>query len=96
MENIKHTLKTVLEVLEAKKEEFSGGSPEDLLQKTLSKKELMHIKFNYFKKGILGLSVDSSSWFYHLSLKKEALLAKLGRKSGGSIKDIRFRLGEIK
>jgi len=96
MESIKDTLKTVLEALGTQKKEFLKHNPQILLQETLNKKELTHIKFNYFKKGVLGLSVDSSSWLYHLSLKKETLLIKLAKKSRGSIKDIHFHLGDIK
>lgn len=95
MEKIKDTLKTVLQVLASRKG-FSRDHPQALLEKTLNKKELIHTKVSYFKKGVLGLSVDSSSWCYHLNLKKEALLAKLGKKSRGSIKDIHLHLGDIK
>ena len=66
---------------------------EDLLKKTLTEKELGHIKFNYFKRGILNITVDSSSWLYQLSLSKDDLLARL-RKKLKEIKDIRLRLGE--
>lgn len=95
MESIKDTVKNVMQALDTQKKGFSRDDPEMLLQKTLDKKELKHIKFVYFKKGVLGVNVDSSTWFYHLNLKKEDLLAKLGKKSN-SIKDIRFRLGETK
>ena len=94
MEAIKDTLQNLMRTLKNKKK-LSKDDPQALLPKVLSKKELGHIKFNYFKKGILGISVDSSSWAYHLNLKKEGLLAKLGKKLSG-LKDIRFQLGEIK
>lgn len=88
MENIKETVKNVMQKL-------FKDDPEVLLQKTLDKKDLKHIKFVYFKKGVLGINVDSSTWFYHLNLQKQDLLVKLGKKSS-SIKDIRFHLGETK
>ena len=94
MEAIKDTVINVIEGLMAKKTKISD-SPQTLLKRTLTKKESQHIKFNYFKKGILGLYVDSSSWLYILTLQKEELLAKLNKKSS-AIKDIRFRIGEIK
>jgi len=65
-----------------------------LLKKLLTKRELQHIKFNYFRKGILGISVDSSGWLYHLSLKKEGLLISL-QKNLTDLKEIHFRLGEV-
>lgn len=64
------------------------------LKKHLTKRELSHIKINYFKKGILNINVDSSIWIYQLSLKKNALLIEL-RNDIAEIKDINFRLGKI-
>lgn len=96
MEAIKDTVKDIMQALKNKNKEASPDNHPAMLQKILTKKEVRHIKFNYFKKGVLGLSVDSSSWLYHLNLKKEPLLAKLAKKSRGSIKDIHFHLGDIK
>jgi len=95
MEAIKDAVYNVMQVLEIKKKKLPANSLEALLKKTLTKKELKHIKFNYFKKGVLNINVDSSSWLYHLSLQKQDLLAKFVQKSD-AIKDIRFRLGEIR
>ena len=94
MEAIKETIGNLLRGLEDKKRGISACDPQGLLKKALTKKELQHIKFNYFKRGILGVSVDSSAWLYKLSLQKEDLLHKL---SGDlpAIKDIRFWVGEI-
>lgn len=94
MEAIKDTIVSIMQDLRAKKINPSSD-PHALIRKALTKKESRHIKFNYFKKGILSLYVDSSGWLYNLSLKKEELLAKFN-KSSGAIKDIRFRIGEIK
>ncbi len=95
MEAIKDTIKNVMRGLKAKKIGPAADSPEALLKKFLTKKELTHIKFNYFKRGIVNISVDSSSWLYQLNLQKEALLGKFARQTK-AIKDIRFRLGEVK
>lgn len=95
MEAIKDTIKDLMRNWETRKKLPAGYQPEALLRKVLTKKELGHIKFNYFKKGILNVYVDSSSWLYNLTLQKEALLARLSVKAP-AIKDIRFRLGEIK
>jgi hypothetical protein len=95
MELIKDTVSSVMQGMEAKKAGIGEADPQELLKKVLTKKELGHIKFNYFRKGILGLRVDSPSWLYSLSLKKEGLLLKLNKKSS-AVKDIRFRIGEIR
>ena len=94
MQAIKDTVQEVMRALKTKKTKEPGSNPEALLKKILTKKELRHIKFNYFKRGLLCLNVDSSVWLYQLSLKKENLLAKLGKRMPG-IRDIRLRLGEI-
>jgi len=94
MEAIKDTVLNVMQRLKTKKTGICDDDPRALLKKVLTKKELAHIKFNYFRKGILGLYVDSSSWLYSFSLKKEGLLLGLNKKSS-AIKDIRFRIGEI-
>ncbi|MDD2689125.1 MAG: DciA family protein [Candidatus Omnitrophica bacterium] len=92
METIKDTIKNVMKGFKAQK---NGDNPQGLLKKTLTKRELAHIKFNYFKKGVLGWNVDSSSWLYKLSLEKEDILQGLNKKNK-TIKDIRFRIGEVK
>ncbi len=91
METIKDIIPDVIRGLEAKKR--AQDEPELLLKGVLSKKELGHVKFRYLRKGILGITVDSSSWLYQLNLQKPGLLAKLGKKSK-AIKDIRFYIGE--
>lgn len=96
MQAIKDTVKIVMQGLETKKGAFLKENPEHLLRKVFSKKELAHVRFNYFKKGILSLNVDSSTWLYHLSLQRQTLLAKFGKESSVNIKDVRFYLGEIK
>lgn len=95
MEAIKDTVQNVIQAWEDKKRGTSINDPQALLKKALTKKAGEHIKFNYFKKGILNVNVDSSSWLYSLTLQKENLLDKL-RKKSPAIKDIRFRIGEIK
>lgn len=96
MEAIKETVNNLMQTWEAKKKKSAAlGDPEVLLKKALTKKELAHIRFKYFKKGILGINADSSVWLYQLSLKKEDLLAKLNKRSK-MIKDIRLTLGERK
>lgn len=84
-----------MEALAAKKAEGREDSPQGWLKKALNKRQREHIKVNYFKKGVLSLNIDSSSWLYSFTLQKESLFAKLSEFSG-DIKEIRFRIGEIK
>lgn len=93
MEVIKDTIKNVIHTLKISQKECAKDNPEVLIKKVFSKKELEHVKLNYFRKGILSLNISSSTWLYHLSLQKEDLLVKL-RKESKAIKDIRFYLGE--
>jgi len=94
MEPLKNTLDALMLGLSHKKAGFPGAGPEQWVKKTLTKKELQHIKVKYFSKGVLGLSVDSSAWLYILSLKKEELLKTL-QKEAPVIKNINLRIGEI-
>ena len=94
MEAIKDTIGAVMQALKSGKGTSAEAKTQAALKKLLTKKELKHIKLNYFKKGILGIRVDSSSWLYQLSLEKESLLNGL-RKDLTEIKDIRFSMGEI-
>lgn len=94
-EPIKNTVMDVMEVLAGKKPAFSQGAPQEWLKKVLTKRQMEHIKLNNFKKGVLYIHTDSSSWLYSLSLQKQELLERLSKLSG-SVKDIRFQLGGIK
>jgi hypothetical protein len=95
MEKIKDTIQSIFKDLTAKKRGSGKGHPEDWLKKALTKRELEHIKFNYFREGILGVKVDSSSWLYKLNLEKTRTLAKLSKFSD-EIKDIHFRIGDLR
>jgi len=92
METIKSVVADVIDGLKTKKS--VKGEPEFLLKRVLPKKELSHVKFRYLRKGVLGITVDSSGWLYQLNLQKPQLLVKLSKKSG-AIKDIRFYIGDI-
>lgn len=50
-----------------------------------------------FKKSVLVVNVDGSSWLYELTTMKRGILAKLDRDLKGKkkVKDIRFRIGSI-
>ena len=92
---MKNTIDEVMRNLSSKKTGSSGADPQEWLKKALTKKELGHIKVKYFSKGILGINVDSSVWLYMLNLKKGELLAQ-GQKEFLGLKNINFRIGEVK
>ncbi len=95
MEAIKETINNLMLVWGTKKKSADFYNFENLLNKLLTKKEIRHIKFNYFKKGVLDIKVDSSNWLYYFNLKKKELVTSM-RQDIESIKDIRFYLGETK
>ncbi|RJP27305.1 MAG: DUF721 domain-containing protein [Candidatus Omnitrophota bacterium] len=72
----------------------SGGiATEKILKKVLTKRELSHIKCNYFRSGVLGIGLDSSAWLYQFNLKKPLLLSRLKEDIDG-LKDIKVFLGK--
>lgn len=95
IEPIKEVVISLMQDLATKKTRIQRDDPWALLKKALTKSQLRHIKFNYFRKGVLALYVDSSSWLYSLNLQKQNLLNRLNAQSG-NVKDIRFRIGEVK
>lgn len=89
MEHIRETLQGVFQELGQKKR----PEEEDILagfSKVLAAKERRHVKYRSLKAGILTVNVDSSAWLYQLNLKKSDFIKAL------RIKDIRFRIGEVK
>lgn len=63
------------------------------VKKILTNREIKHITLNNFKSGTLILYIDSSSWLYHLKLKKDQLLKRI-QTDCPEVKDIRLFLGE--
>jgi len=94
MDNIKNTILSVLKNLETRTEQARIADPARHFNEIFTKKELRHLKPAYFRKGIVAVTVDSSSWMYHLSLRKQELLRKLSALNP-DVKDIRFVIGEI-
>ena len=94
MELLKNTVEEVMRGIKSKKTTCPDAGPQEWLKKALTKRELGHIKVKYFSKGVLGLSVDSSSWLYILGLKKDELLESLKKENPG-LKNISLRIGEI-
>ena len=94
MQAIKDTINQVMQDLKVKKLS-PAEDPQAWLKKVLTKKELGHIKFKYFRSSVLYVNVDSSAWLYSLSLKKDKLLNRL-IDDNKAVKDIRFRVGETR
>ena len=89
MEHISQTLKGVIKGI-GEKQSSSVNEVFRLFKASLASRERRHVKCSVLKNGVLTVNVDSSVWLYQLSFKKEDLLKKIG------IKDIRFRIGEVK
>ena len=50
-----------------------------------------------FRRSGLIVNVDGSSWLYELTMKKKDIMVELeGRLKGRRLRDIRFRIGEVK
>jgi len=94
VERIKDTIEGVIRQLSERKPQGHDTRPEEWLKKSLTRKELGHIKFHYFRSGVLGVRVDSSVWKYNFSLKREQLLKKINAFAP-QVRDVRFSVGDI-
>jgi hypothetical protein len=94
METIKQTLDVLLKDLRVRKENAAEVSPDFLVKKVFSRKELEHCQAGSLKNGVLQIKVDSSTWLYYFNLHKKEALGKLSSQNY-QIKDLKFSLGEI-
>ena len=70
---------------------------EEAWRKAAGKAAARHTKPVSFTKATLVINVASSSWLYELSVLKKELLKSLEvQLKGKKIKEIRFRIGDIK
>jgi predicted nucleic acid-binding Zn ribbon protein len=92
LENI---LKDVIKNLSRKRpgEEEIG----DAWAKAAGEAAARHSRPVSFRKSVLVVNVDGSSWLYELTTQKRGILATLERDLKGKkrVKDIRFRIGDI-
>jgi hypothetical protein len=93
MDPIKDTILEVMKQLDQQQRIRSAFDPSEILKNVLTKKELGHIKVDYFKNGTLMVQVDSAVWLYAVSLKKAALLKALAERNP-EIKELRLRVGQ--
>ena len=94
MEQIKDILKDVIADLGSEKRK----TQEEILkiwQDAVGKKGIKHTKIIGIKDGRLLVNVDSSVWLFQLSIKRNSLLEKL-RRVTDNLKEIRFRIGQVK
>jgi len=94
VENLQETINRVMQQWGARNKEQAQDDPRVLLGKIFTKKELSHVSIRDFSGGVFYLNVDSSTWLYHLNLKKEGILARLRQVSGKAINDIRFNISD--
>lgn len=94
MEKIRDTIATVLHSLQKPGGLGPAPGPEDWLSRVLTPQERCHVAVAYFRKGVLGLKVDSSSRLYHMMLHRQKMKEQLAAFCA-EIKDIRFTVGAI-
>ncbi len=94
-EGIKGILDNVIGGIETK----ARGKKEKILnawQGIVGEKAATHSRPASIRQKVLTIEVDSSTWFYSLSLKKNSILKDINKELGeDKIKDIRFRTGDI-
>jgi len=78
----------------------SGPSEEEVARlwaEVVGQGAARHSKPISLKKSLLTVNVDDSGWLYELTTRKKDIIQKLENKfKGKKVKDVRFRIGEIK
>lgn len=63
----------------------------------VGEKAASHSRPRGFRGSRLVINVDDSSWLYELTIQKKEILKKLSSElKSGRLKDITFRIGEVK
>lgn len=66
-------------------------------EKSAGAKASKHSRPKSFKGAVLVVNVDGSAWLYELTIGKKEILKRLEEHlKGKRIREIRFRIGEIK
>jgi len=94
--SFKAIIKTVIKALgpggRISEEEMAGAWEE-----AVGAQAATHTRPVALRRGELIVNVDGSSWLYELTLRKREVLEKLAsRLKGRKLKNIRFRIGELK
>lgn len=80
----------------------SGGklSNEDISEawkSVVGKRAFEHARPVSIRNSVVVVNVDASSWLYELTTKKREILKNLSKRlKDKKVKDIRFRIGEIR
>jgi predicted nucleic acid-binding Zn ribbon protein len=94
-ERINSVVKSIIEKLD-KKSNLTSDEIEKIWKETAREKASLHTKPTSFRKKRLVINVDSSSWLYELTLRKNELLASLKKRLGeDKIEELQFRIGEL-
>jgi predicted nucleic acid-binding Zn ribbon protein len=95
VEHLGDVLKNVISDI-GKKKRFSEEL-EEAWKDAAGKKAAPHTRTVSLRKARLVVNVDGSPWLYELTLKKRELAKKTEEKlKGRNIKEIRFRIGDVK
>ncbi|OIO38055.1 MAG: hypothetical protein AUJ75_03370 [Candidatus Omnitrophica bacterium CG1_02_49_10] len=94
-DNIKDVVKTVMAHLQVpgaiNKEDIT-----DIWSAAVGDKFARNSEPVTFKKGVLTVSVEGSTWLYELELMKEKIMVSLKDSMGERFKDLRLKVGEVK
>ena len=93
---LKDIIKTVISNIEKKEKDESDILA--LWKKTAGKTAAKRTTPAFLKAGRLVINVSDSSWLYRLTLEKKKLIQKFnaGLKGKKKIKELQFRIGEIR
>ncbi len=94
MEKLGEALKQVLDDLARKRKQDGTSSVQERFSALLTAREREHAAAAYFRKGVLGVTVDSSSWMYYFITRKKDLLAGMSAHLAG-LNDIKFTVGTV-
>ena len=94
--HVEDVLKDVLKKWRAGKLE-KGLAVKGAWAEALGEKEKEHAHPVNFRKGVITVIVDNSSWLYRLTVEKRGILEKFNKVYSGRMKakDIRFRVGSV-
>ena len=93
---LKDVLKKIISDIEKKEKDEVNISK--IWEKTAGKKACKHTKVAFLKARRLVVNVSDSSWLYKLTLEKGRLIKDFNNnlKSKKKIRNLQFRIGEIK
>jgi predicted nucleic acid-binding Zn ribbon protein len=92
---LEELLKGVIKNLRATK--LTQEEMAQVWQDAVGKRAAAHTKPVSIRRSALRINVDDSGWLYELTIQRKEILKKLeGKLKGKKLKDIRFRIGEIK